>query len=91
MLPPIAVERTRDEIEEWLLARLRAAVGDAEQIHLDRPLASYLLDSSVALSLTLDLSRWLHVELPITLFWERPTVRSLADALVNVSPREPPG
>jgi acyl carrier protein len=88
--PTVAVERTRDEIEEWLLARLRTAVGDAEQIKLDHPLGGYLLDSSVAVRLTLDLSRWLHVDLPITLFWERPTVRSLADALVKMPPHEPP-
>lgn len=76
------IRRSREDIESWLTSRFaEIAALDRAQIDLDEPLAQYRFDSSVAVSVTGDLSSWLGRELPVTLFWEHPTIRTLASVL----------
>ncbi|MFC4161437.1 acyl carrier protein [Chitinimonas lacunae] len=80
-----ALERPSTEAaEDWLVQRFAslAQVAPAE-IDLDRPFADYRLDSAVAVTISGEFSRWLGQELPITLFWEHPTIRSLAFAVTH--------
>lgn len=80
------VPRTRDEIEQFLLARLSAVqASHVDGIDPETPLRDCLPDSSGIVNLTLDLIAWLNTDVPITLFWECPTVRRLADALADAS------
>jgi acyl carrier protein len=84
---PGATDRIRHEteIEEWLLVHLRTSIGpDCGEIHPDMPLAGLTVESSAAVNLTIDLIKWLQVDVPITLLWEYPTVRSLAGALAEL-------
>jgi len=74
-----------ERIESWLLERLGELTGEPpEAIDLDRAFADYQLDSSVAVTLARELARWLGRELPLTLIWEYPNVRTLAAGLSGV-------
>ena len=78
------------EIETWLLDRFAKLADIApDDIDVDRPFADYQLDSSVAVTLTQDLSRWLARELSITLFWEYPSIRDLSSALADERATQP--
>lgn len=70
------------QIEQWLVQRF-SQISDvpAADIEVDRPFVDYELDSAVAVTLSTELSRWLGSELPITLFWEYPSISSLSSAL----------
>jgi acyl carrier protein len=70
------------EIEDWLVQRF-AQLADVpnDEIELERPFADYRLDSAVAVTVARELAVWLGRELPITVFWEYPTIASLARAL----------
>jgi acyl carrier protein len=77
-----AIRRSREDIEHWLTSKFAEIAELARaQIDLDEPLERYRFDSSVAVSVTGDLSSWLGRELPVTLFWEHPTIRALVSAL----------
>jgi acyl-CoA synthetase (AMP-forming)/AMP-acid ligase II/acyl carrier protein len=71
------------DIEQWLIARLAQALdlspGDIEPTE---PFARYGLDSANAVTLAGDVAEKMQQDLPATLFWDHPTVRSLAAALV---------
>ena len=76
--------RGPDEIEDWLIQRF-AVLADmsCEEVDIDRPFVDYNLDSAVAVTVSRELAAWVGHELPITLFWEYPTIASLSDALGN--------
>jgi len=73
---------TQEEIESWLVQRFAqiSQVG-ANDIDVDRPFADYELDSAVAVTVSQELSAQVGQTLPITLFWEYPTIASLASAI----------
>lgn len=78
--------RSSEEAESWLVARISAVSGLPEgEIDIDSPFVDYQLDSAVAVTVTSEFSRWLGRELPITTFWEHPTIRSLAKAVAEES------
>jgi acyl carrier protein len=78
------MNRTYDEVEAWLISQLAALSEiDPEAIDLDRPFIDYHLDSSVAVTLALELGRWIGRELSPTLFWEYPNISVLAAALTD--------
>ncbi|MDK2122755.1 acyl carrier protein [Parachitinimonas caeni] len=71
-----------EAIEDWLVQRFaQLAEVSPDDIDLDRPFADYQLDSAVAVTVSREFGAWLGKELSITLFWEYPTIRSLAAAL----------
>jgi acyl carrier protein len=77
-----AAARAASDIECWLVERFaQLANVEPSEIDSDRPFSDYALDSSVAVTVTAEFSRWLGSELAITLFWEYPTIRSLAAGL----------
>ena len=74
--------RSSDEIEHWLVTRYAEVLNvEPDRIDAAGPITDYQLDSSAAVTLTNDLSEWLGISLPLTLFWEYPTMRSLAAEL----------
>jgi acyl carrier protein len=77
-------ERTPDEVEAWLIARLREALAlpEGASIETDRPLADLGLDSRGAIGLTGDAEEWLDVDLDPTMFFDHPTIERLAVFLV---------
>jgi acyl carrier protein len=77
-------QRSQERIEEWLVTRF-AQLADVEPdaVDVDKPFADYSLDSSVAVTVALELSRWLDRELSQTVFWEHPTIRALARILAE--------
>lgn len=78
--------RSSDEIEQWLVERFATiAEVDATELDVDRPFADYHLDSSVAVTVTRELSAWLDRELSLTLFWEYPTIATLSRALPQIN------
>ena len=81
---------TRDEIESWLVARIaREAKVSETSVTPDVPFARLGLDSIVIVTLVDDLEMEVGASLDPTIFWEYPTIRELANWLVEekVSPR----
>ena len=78
------------EIESWLRQeleqRLQIAAGS---IDAHAPLAQYGLDSVAAVDVTLRLQSRLGVNLSPTMFYDYPTVESLAAFLVGKQPQQP--
>lgn len=74
------------EIEAWLIARIAEQTGcDPADVDTGKPLADFSLDSSVIVTLTEDLARWLDSPLDVTIMWEHPTIDALSTALANRS------
>lgn len=81
--------RSSDEIEHWLVTRFAEVLNvGPEQIDAAGPITDYQIDSSAAVTVTDDFSEWLGISLPVTLFWEYPTMRSLAVELAASRARE---
>lgn len=78
----IVLLQSQESIEEWLVHRF-AGLADLSPADIDvnRPLADYQLDSAVAVTVSMELSARIGRDLPITLFWEYPTIGSLSSAL----------
>jgi acyl carrier protein len=73
-----------DEIQLWLITKLAMRLGvGPEEMHIDRPLADYGLDSRTALSLSGELEEWLGRELSPTLLWDYPTIEALSAHLAG--------
>lgn len=73
---------TQEAIADWLVQRFAqlAEVAPAD-IDIERPFADYQLDSAVAVTVSQELSERTGRDLPITLFWEYPSIGSLSCAL----------
>jgi acyl carrier protein len=73
---------TQEAIASWLVQRFAqiAQVGPSA-IDVERPFADYELDSAVAVTVSQELSAQVGHTLPITLFWEYPSIASLSSAL----------
>jgi acyl carrier protein len=77
-------ERSLEEIEQWLVTTFARMMNvDVSEIDGDLPFVDFRLDSSVAVTVTQDFSKWLGTELSITLFWEYPSINQLAEALAK--------
>jgi acyl carrier protein len=86
---------TADELEDWMTARLAQRSGlPRDDIDVDRPFASYNIDSTSAVEISGELEDLLDLTLEPTLLFEHPTIARLAAHLAQrVSPtaREPDG
>jgi acyl carrier protein len=83
--PPVA---RRAVIAEWLAVELAAvAEVDYRDVDADAPFDVYGLDSVTAVNLVGKLEEWLGLVLPPTLFWDYPTVATLADHLATFGDR----
>ena len=76
--------RLAETIQAWIIVRLsdELKVAPAE-IDTRKPLLSYGLDSIIAFSLTGELADLIGRELPVTLFWDLPTLEALAFHLAD--------
>jgi acyl-CoA synthetase (AMP-forming)/AMP-acid ligase II/acyl carrier protein len=73
---------TPDEIENWLIAYLALYLKvPPNEININEPFANYGMDSSVAVSATGELAKWLNLELDPTLFWEYPNIKAVVQYL----------
>ncbi|MGH2412975.1 MAG: acyl carrier protein, partial [Microcystaceae cyanobacterium] len=71
-------------IEAWLILQLSVYLKIAPtDIDIKENLAQYGLDSAVAVSLIGELGKWLNCELEPTLFWEYPSIDSIAQYLAQ--------
>jgi acyl carrier protein len=75
---------TLQDIQNWLVERFAAlAQVTPREIDIDKAFADYALDSALAVTLTQELGTLVNEELSITLFWEYPTIRALAEVLAS--------
>ncbi|NEQ64743.1 MAG: AMP-binding protein [Symploca sp. SIO2D2] len=77
---------TEEELKAWLVFHLARNLNVLpSEISVNESFADYGLDSSVAVSTTGDLAKWLGYELEPTLFWEYPNIKALALYLAKES------
>jgi acyl carrier protein len=75
---------TAETIEVWLVSKIAAELHvEASQVERNQEFTRFGLDSITVFSLTGDLADWLELDLPATLFWEYPTIESLARYLAD--------
>jgi acyl carrier protein len=68
-----------EDLERWMVARLAEKLQvPVAEIDVTTPVLHFGLDSIVAFSLTGELADRLGCDLPATLFWDYPTLESLA-------------
>ena len=85
--PPDSVkmptQMTEHDLQEWMRARLAHYLGvNPQQIDLEETIASYGLDSSVAVTMTVEMAELLKCDLdPAFLFWEYPNIQEMASYL----------
>ncbi|HZR42604.1 MAG TPA: beta-ketoacyl synthase N-terminal-like domain-containing protein, partial [Ktedonobacteraceae bacterium] len=73
------MNRTLEEIEDWMIEQLSRRLGVAPQrIDSNQPLTRYGMDSLIAADLTAELEDWLHQSVPITLLEDKPTIKAIA-------------
>jgi acyl carrier protein len=71
--------RSVDDIEAWLLGRLRERLGpDAEDVDAHLPFSYYGLDSLDAVGLATDLEEWLGFPVTPDIAWDHPTAHAVA-------------
>lgn len=72
------------EIQNWLIAKLADQLEVApDQVHPERPLSEFGLDSKDAVNLSGDLEDWLGRTLSPTLLWKYPTIQKLSEYLAQ--------
>ncbi|MDM3858329.1 MAG: AMP-binding protein [Aphanizomenon gracile PMC644.10] len=73
-----------EKIQNWLVTSLALSLKfPSNDIDIQESFAHYGLDSSVAVSMTHELSEWLGCELDPTLFWDYPSIERLAKHLAH--------
>jgi acyl carrier protein len=73
-----------EALEGWLVAQLASQLSlDPSTIKVSEPLTRYGLDSIDAVTLVGDLEDWLDLELPDTLFWDRPSIAQASSFLAE--------
>lgn len=73
------------DVESWLVSQLSDYLKlKKDEIEVKEPFARYIMDSSVTVSMTEKLGKWLGVELEPTLFWEYPTIALVAQYLESI-------
>lgn len=76
------VLKTRAAIEYWLVTRLSQYLKvSSEEIDPEELFSAFGIDSSVAVSMTGELAEWIGINLDPHLFWEYPSIASLAQYL----------
>lgn len=81
---PTVIDHRQEQIEHWLVQRfLQVPEATPADIDLDRPFTDYPFDSVIAVAISQDLSTWLQCDLPITVFWDYPSISSLSRALAE--------
>jgi acyl carrier protein len=71
-------------VTDWLKRYLGELLNlEVNTLDVDKSFARYGLDSSAAIGLTGDLSKWLGVEIQETMTYDHPTIRELTIALLN--------
>jgi acyl carrier protein len=74
---------SQQDIVDWLVQRLaRACAVPTATIDVHRPFNDYQFDSLAAVVVNRDLAAWLGHELPLTVFWDFPTIASLSSELI---------
>ncbi len=74
--------RSIEEIETWLLGKLRERLGPtAEDIDAHLPFSYYGLDSLDAVALAAELEEWLEVPITPDIAWDHPTAHAVASFL----------
>ncbi|MCI0492199.1 MAG: AMP-binding protein [Planctomycetes bacterium] len=82
----VALDRTAEQIETWLLGWLVARLGlDVAEMSRDRPFAELGVDSLAAVELSAELEREFGVPLPPIVAWNYPTPAALARYLAEQS------
>lgn len=75
---------TQEEIQRWIVANLALQLQvSPDEVDITEPFSHYGLDSAVAVGLTAELSDWIGKDLDPTIFWEYPSIESLAHYLVD--------
>lgn len=73
-------------VQDWLLSKLRRyLLALPDDIATDQPLASYGLESTVALQLVGDIAALTRREVEPTLLWECPTLNALSARIAQVA------
>lgn len=73
---------TEEAIQAWMVSHLSVYLKvPPNDIDIREAVAYYGLDSSVAISLTIELGDWLGCQLEPTIFWEYPSIEMLAQYL----------
>ncbi|MDM3856889.1 MAG: AMP-binding protein [Aphanizomenon gracile PMC649.10] len=73
-----------EKIQNWLVTSLALSLKfPSNDIDIQESFAHYGLDSSVAVSMTHELSEWLGCELDPILFWDYPSIERLAKHLAH--------
>ena len=81
---PSKKPQTEEDIENWIVQRLATYLQvDPKSIEISESFAQYGLDSSVAVTITEELAQWLDRELEPILFWEYPSIETLAKFLFS--------
>ncbi|MBC6445965.1 type I polyketide synthase [Actinokineospora xionganensis] len=76
------------DVRRWLLDRVAEICSLApDEIDIDRPLREYGIRSVDAISMSGRLEELLDRPIDVTVFWEHPTIRALADELGQTSTR----
>jgi acyl carrier protein len=76
------MERSAAEVKQWLKALLGDLLGvSADKIDVHAPFDRYGLDSSTAISVTVELEEFLGCDLEPTLLYKYPTIAELAQHL----------
>ncbi len=79
---PIKPALTEEEIITWLVSQLALSLKiSPDEIDIQEPFTAFGLDSSVAVSMTGELAQWTGCELELTVFWDYPNIKTLAQHL----------
>ncbi len=75
---------TTAEIQTWLVSYLTELLEiEPDEVDVTIPFDRYGLDSSAAVGMTGDLEEWLEYELDPTLIYDYPTIKALAEHLLE--------
>ena len=78
-------DRSQEEIRDWMVSQLATQLNvQPDEIDVDAPFESYSnLSSAEALVLLNQLQEYVGFSVPPTLFWNYPTIESLAERLAE--------
>lgn len=71
------------EIEDWMLAEIRALVAEGTDVERDAPFSSYGLKSRDVVALVAQMERRLHMAVPVMLAYSYPTIVALSECLAQ--------
>lgn len=82
--PDASGERTRHEIQTWLVDYLARQLQQApERIDVNMPFENFAMDSVTVLAMTGELETWLGYRVDPTLVYDYPTVAEIATYLAE--------